>query len=183
MSNFTKNIIDALVNFSLSFREAASGFLGPALPTLYWIAGITSGVLLWIIIYLGIRSSFFVKRAEDWVDKMGIGSIGKWRQLRAWKHIIKRMKTKDSIQWKLAIVEADAVLDEILKEAGYRKDTTDERFKQLTPAVLSNTDMLMEAHRVRNRVSQEPDFEISFKEALDVLKVYKKSFQEFGLLD
>jgi hypothetical protein len=178
-----KEFINKLVEYILDFREIAGNVLVPALPVIQWVAVIFSGILIWLIIYLGVKSNWFVKRVEDWIDKSGVGSVGKWRQLRAWKHIIMRVRTKDPTQLKLAIMEADLVMDEVLKESGYRQDTTDERYKELNTAVLSNADKIKEAHKVRNRCAQEPDFAISYDDALEVLKVYKVAFQEYGLLD
>jgi hypothetical protein len=97
--------------------------------------------------------------------------------------VIKRMNTGEMTNWKLAIMEADHVLDEIVKASGFRAPTADERFKQLGPEMFTNLAELQEAHRVRNRVAQEPDFMITKDEALKTLRVYKKSFQEAGLLD
>lgn len=178
-----KEFINKLIEYILDFREIAGGVLGPALPTIQWIAVVLSGILVWLIIYIGVKSNWFVKRTEEWMDRFGVGSVGKWRQLRAWKHIIMRVRTKDPTQLKLAIMEADLVMDEVLKESGYRQDTADERFKELNSALLSNADQIQEAHKVRNRCAQEPDFVIGYEDALTTLKIYKRAFQEYGLLD
>jgi len=183
MPEFIQKTINWIVNNLLDFRETAGDILRPALPAIQWAALILSGLLVWLTIFLGVRSGWFVKRVEDWSDRLGWGSVGKRRQLRAWKHILMRVKTKDPTQLKLAIMEADMIMDEMLKEAGYRQDTTDERFKQLNSAVLSIADKVSEAHKIRNRCAQEPDFEISYEDAIAALKVYKAAFQEYGLLD
>ncbi len=184
MANFIQTTTDLIIKYFFSFRHIAGGILKPALPALYVISILISGVLLWFTIYC-IAGSGYVKSKiiERYMDMFGIGSVAKRRQLKAWKHVVSRMRTGDPSNWKLAILEADSVMDEVIKSSGYRGVSVDDRFKQVEPAVLSNSGELQEAHKIRNRVGQEPDFAISKEDALTILRVYKKSFQEFGLLD
>ncbi len=179
MNEVLKTIIEIL----LDIREMVGGFISPRLLIFQLLSLIISGVFVWLIIYCTSRSGWLNKRVEDWMDYLGKGDVGKRRRLRAWNQIIKRMRTDDLSNWKMAILEADRLMDDLLKAAGYRFDTADERFKQIKPEELSNAAQIQEAHRVRNRVAQEPDFIINKEEALGILRVYKKSFQEFGLLD
>lgn len=178
-----QKFFDNLIRIILDFRQSAGEFIAPNLYIYQIISLVISGILLWGIIYCISRSGWLNRRIENWMDFLGVGDVGKRRQLRAWKQIVERIKSNDINNWKLAIMEADKILDDILKASGYRADTTDERFKQLTPDVISNLPQLQEAHRVRNRVAQELDFTITKEEAIATLKIYKKSFQEFGLLD
>lgn len=175
--------IDIIIKSVLDFREAALNFIGPNLYIFQLISVVISGVLLWGIIYCISRTGWLNKKIEIGMDYLGVGDVGKRRQLRAWQQIVKKIKTDNMSNWKTAILEADKILDDILKASGYRADTADERFKQLTPETISNLPQLETAHRLRNRVAQEPDLTLTKDEALATLKIYKKSFQEFGLLD
>ena len=179
-----EKVINEIVKYTLEFRQIAGNFFAP--PRLYifqLVSLILSGVLVWGIIYTISRTGWINRKIEYWMDYLGVGDVGKRRQLVAWKQIVKRMKTGEVSNWKLAIMEADKLLDEILKTSGLKAATAEERFKQLTPESVSNFAQLQEAHRARNRVAQEPDFNITKDEVLSVLKVYKTAFQEFGLLD
>lgn len=175
--------LNSVIKFLLDFRAAAGDFIGPRLYIFQLLALLVSGLLVWLIIYCISRSGWLIKRSEEWMDRLGVGDVGRTRQLRAWNQIVRKMKTKNVSNWKQSILEASRLLDEVLKSSGYRADTAEERFKQIQPEELSNLTQLQEANRLRNRVAQEPDFVISYDDALAVLKVYKKSFQEFGLLD
>ena len=184
MSEFFQKTADTIVKYFFGFREFAGGVLDPALPVLHAAALVLSGAFLWFTIYFIAKSNWINSRIiERGMDYFGIGDVGQLRQLRAWNNVVKRMKTNEMTNWKLAIMEADRVLDDILKASGFRAPTADERFKQVGPEMFTNLAELQEAHRVRNRVAQEPDFVISKDDALQVLRVYKKSFQEAGLLD
>lgn len=183
MPEFIKTIAEAAVRYFGNFREIAGGVLRPALPAFYVIAILISGALLWLTIYCIAASGYMKTKMEKGMDYFGFGSVAKFRQIRVWKHVVKRMQTNDMTNWKLAIMEADELMDEVIKASGYRGANADERFQQVTPEVLSNIDQVKEAHRTRNRAAQEPDFVIIKDEALQTLRVYKKAFQDFGLLD
>jgi len=184
MENFINTTTDAIVKYFFEFREVSGNILTPALPVFYVIALVLSGILLWMTIYFIAKSNWISTRIiEKGMDYFGVGDVGRYRQLRAWNNVVKRMQTGDMSNWKLAIMGADHVLDEIMKASGLRAPTADERFQQLGPEFFSNLAELQEAHRIRNRSAQEPDFIISKEDALKVLRVYKKSFQEAGLLD
>ncbi|MDP1719018.1 MAG: hypothetical protein Q8L24_01175 [bacterium] len=178
-----QNILQQIADGILAFRAAVGDFLGPNLFIFEILSLIISALLLWGIIFAAGQSNYFEKRIEDWMDYLGRGDVGKRRRLRAWKTILKKMQSAAQTDWKVAIMEADRILDDMIRAAGFRATATDERFKQIAPTFVANFDEIQEAHKIRNRCAQEPDFEFSKEEAIRVLRIYKKAFQEFGLLD
>lgn len=182
-SNGMQVFLQQTVDEILAIRLAVGGFLGPNLYIFEILSLIISAALIWGIIFTAGQSNFFEKRIEDWMDYLGRGDVGKRRQLRVWKAILRRMKTANPTDWKLAIMEADRILDDMIRAAGYRALSTEERFKQIPPTFVANFDDVQAAHKTRNRCAQEPDFVITKEEAILALRIYKKAFQEIGLLD
>ncbi len=85
--------------------------------------------------------------------------------------------------WKLAIIEADIVLDEILKEKGYAGISLGERLKSISPSQLQSLDDAWQAHKVRNQVAHGgADFILTHKLAQDTIKQYRRVFNEFGVM-
>lgn len=178
-----KKLIDVLIQVSLDFRDWFGTALEPRLPLLYFISAILSVLLLWLIIY-SMMSSHWVRYKYDlWSDILGVGDIGKRRQLRAWAQILKRLQTEDINNWKTAILEADAIFDEILKASGYKGETVHDRFAQLPEEALSVRNRIIAAHKVRDRISQEPEFEFTKQQAIEIAKVYQQAFKELSLID
>ena len=179
MQKFLQTIID----LSLTFRQFIIENLGPYLPFIHGVSIVISALLLWGIIYFIFSSGWLRFKYDQWTDVLGSADIGRRRQLRGWKQILKRLKTENMSNWKLAVLEADKILDEIFKMSGYRGETVHDRFAQITPEVLSNIEKINQAHRVRDRIKQEPDFVITKEEAIEIAKIYQQSFQELGLID
>lgn len=84
--------------------------------------------------------------------------------------------------WKLAIIEADIILDEALKELGYAGASLGDRLKGLSTRQLPSLDVAWEAHKLRNQIAHGGmDFVLTRKIAEDTVKQYRRVFNDLGL--
>jgi hypothetical protein len=84
--------------------------------------------------------------------------------------------------WKLAIIEADIILDQTLKGRGYAGTSLGERLRSITPSQLSSIDDAWDAHRVRNKIAHEgSDFVITRRIVDETIARYMRVFREFGV--
>jgi len=84
--------------------------------------------------------------------------------------------------WKLAIIEADIILDDILKKQGYAGNSLGERLKSIAPTQLESLQDAWEAHKVRNKIAHEgADFILTQRLAQETLTKYQRVFTEFGV--
>ncbi len=84
--------------------------------------------------------------------------------------------------WRLAIIEADIILDGILKERGYAGSSLGERLRSITPSQLSTIDDAWEAHKVRNQIAHDgADFILTQRLAEETVNRYRRVFTEFGI--
>lgn len=84
--------------------------------------------------------------------------------------------------WKLAIIEADIILDEVLKDAGYGGTSLGERLKSISPEQLRSLDDAWQAHKVRNQIAHGgADFILTQRLAQDTIKQYRRVFHEMGV--
>ncbi len=84
--------------------------------------------------------------------------------------------------WKLAIIEADIILDQTLKTAGYAGNSLGERLKSINPTSLKSLDAAWQAHKVRNQIAHEgADFILTRRLAEETIKQYKMVFAELGV--
>lgn len=94
------------------------------------------------------------------------------------KHIV----SDSPNDWKLAIIEADIILDETLKEKGYNGASLGERLRSISPSQLQSLDDAWQAHKVRNQVAHGgADFVLTRRLAEETIKQYKRVFAEFGI--
>ncbi|MCL5733522.1 MAG: hypothetical protein M1334_02555 [Patescibacteria group bacterium] len=102
---------------------------------------------------------------------------------KSWLKIKKLMSYNDEGHFKLAIIEADNVLDNILKSADTPGETLGERLKSLNPAQLPNLNEVWEAHKIRNRLVHEPDYSLDSQTAARTISFYEKAFKGLELID
>lgn len=159
------------------------GFISENLLIFQAISFSASAILLSFIIYFIVRLGIVGEKIEDFIDVLSDQDISKRRTLKVWKQIQKRLKIGESNQLKLAILEADRVLFEILKMSGYQGKNLDEIFEQITEAQIPNIKEIQQVHKLRNRISAEPDFNLTQNETEVAIEIYKKAFQELKLIE
>ncbi|MCD6549975.1 hypothetical protein J7K24_00325 [bacterium] len=98
-----------------------------------------------------------------------------------WKKIVEMFQSDSESNYKLAVVEADALLDKVLKKIGYKGDTLEEKLQKIGEDVLSKPNEILSAHRICSDIIRDPSYSLSREEAKKVLLVYKRAFKELDL--
>jgi hypothetical protein len=107
----------------------------------------------------------------------GLGKVeGKWAKIK------ERLEVGTEPEAKLAIIEAEGVLDGILKEMGYAGDNFSERLNKLTTDIIANLEDLKEAHQVRSNIVHDPSYHLEIKEAKNILDIYEETLTELHVL-
>ena len=82
-----------------------------------------------------------------------------------WEKILERLKKGDEANLKLAVIEADTLLDDIFKKIGLPGKNMDERLGQITQTEIKSVDKIWETHKIRDRIVKNSEIRISFEEA------------------
>jgi len=92
------------------------------------------------------------------------------------------LKKGDESEYKLAIIEADTVLDDVLEKVGYSGETLEDKIDKVSLVVISNKEEILEAHKVRNTIVYNPNYKVELEEAKKLLEIYKKALIDLGML-
>jgi hypothetical protein len=104
-------------------------------------------------------------------------------QLR-WNGIMEEVHSDDERKWRLAILESDIMLNELLDVQGYRGETMAEKMKQADRATFHSIDAAWEAHRVRNQIAHQGSAHLlNAREARRVIGLYEEVFREFKIVE
>lgn len=102
-------------------------------------------------------------------------------KLIQWQVVLDHVNSESPAEWKLAILEADSMLDEILDFEGYQGESVGEKLKSMDPLDLPSYSDAWEAHKVRNQIAHEgATMDFSKKIARDTITKYGKVFKDFG---
>ncbi len=140
---------------------------------------LSSLIFLVAIIYFLINSSYF--RYFIWYDIVEFftfRSYGVKKIERVWQKTKVRADTGLESEYKLAVMEADSMMDDILKRMGYVGETLGERLKALTAATIPNIEEIKEAHKIRNSIIHDPDYRLSLDETRKALAMYEQAFRD-----
>ena len=81
----------------------------------------------------------------------------------------------------MAVLNADKLLDNALKERGYAGDTMGERLKRATKQ-LPNANAVWAAHKLRNRIAHEDKVNVSKSQALKAVAIFRTALRDLGAL-
>lgn len=103
------------------------------------------------------------------------------KTIKRWETIRERLESDNPSQYKVAVLEADAMADEMLDGIGYRGVTMAERLEAVRGGQLETKDLLVQAHEARNQIIHDPRFSLSREEAEKFLDYFEKFFHEIEL--
>jgi hypothetical protein len=167
MSYFLQNII-------INFPEMMVNFYNsPFIFVVKIIAGIYLAILLLNIVLLLILRNV-PENLRVGLKGMNMPVISKSKMQKRWNKITNYLKSDNVSQYKVAIIEADAVADEILGGIGYKGANMTEKLEQVGVAHLDDyLEALKGAHQVRNRIVHEAEFVVDQRLAKATVGVYE----------
>jgi len=103
---------------------------------------------------------------------------------KRWEKVKSLLESNNASQYKLAIIEADSIADEILSGIGYTGANMGEKLDKINKKDLDdNLESLRGAHQIRNRIVHEADFEVDYRMARTVIGVYENFLRYLEFLD
>lgn len=166
--------------------EAFVGFLDSIWNIFTIFSLFVSGLLVIGIIYAYIRYNQmgeleniqYQTQERLWDELYGADAVN-----NRFEDIQNHITTDNPNDWKLAIIEADVMLEETLESAGYAGATIGDKLKSASPTNFQTLDQAWTAHKVRNQIAHGgPDFVLTKKLAQETITQYRQVFQEFGVI-
>jgi hypothetical protein len=147
--------------------------------TLKIISLIISGLLFIAVVFLIFRIRANIKKSlEMMVESVAAPGLPKKAMVKKWESVLEKLEKGDENSYKLAVIEADKIFDDILKRIGYQGEDMGERLKQITSAQLSNIDEVWQAHKVRNQIVHNPDFHLTHTQAKRAVEIYQRALED-----
>lgn len=147
------------------------------------ISSVISSLLLIAIISLIFKIREQLKKPLEMIaDSVAEKDMPEKVIVQKWQSVLDKLTKEDQDSYKLAVIEADKIFDDLLKRIGYQGKDMGERLKQLTPAQLSNLDEVWQAHKVRNQIAHQPDFKITRAQAQRAVEIYQRALEDLEAL-
>jgi hypothetical protein len=144
---------------------------------------IISAALIAGIVILIIKTNWLGIKVERFRHIVLKTDLSKEHAQKTWAKIEEHFFKGGENDLKIAIIDADKLLGEALREAGIRGATIGDRLKNVRPNQIPNLDQLWQAHRVRNDIAHQPTFALKRDLAEKTLAIYEETFRQFELID
>lgn len=99
-----------------------------------------------------------------------------------WARIQQALQSDNPADWKVAIIEADTMLDTIVTRMGYPGGNLGEKLKAIEPSDFLTLNDAWEAHKVRNAIAHEGNYDLTRREVVRVIGLYENVFREFDCI-
>ena len=134
------------------------------------------------VVYFMLNSSWLqYKFLEDVTEFFSWQAYGARQISKQWNRIKKRIETGAEADYKLAIIDSEDFLNEVLEKAGYEGKNFEESVQKSGKLLSSLYNDLMRAHEVRNSIVYAPDFKLSADQAKKALADYESAINAVGL--
>jgi hypothetical protein len=100
-----------------------------------------------------------------------------------WVTTISYLFSQHPSDWKLAIIEADSMLEQLMEQLGFQGDTLGDKLKSANQSSFRQLASAWEVHTIRNRIAHEGgNFGISQHEAKRIIAIYEQIFRQYGFI-
>ena len=157
--------------------------LQQTLTLVRWVFGVF-GILLLVFSVFVLWRTMWLKFLFlfDFTEFFTFRPYGLRRMAGKWQKVQARLETANEAEYKLAVIEADSILNDILLRMGFRGETLGDRLKILTPAIIPNLDDVQKAHQTRNNVVHDPDYHLTLEETQKTLEIYQATLSNLDLI-
>lgn len=98
-----------------------------------------------------------------------------------WLEIENSVRRDNSASWQLAIMNADKLLDQALRDRRFKGQTMGERMKS-AQKVWKNANHVWGAHKIRNQLAHEVNANVTYDITLRSLSAFKQALKDLGAI-
>lgn len=98
-----------------------------------------------------------------------------------WLAIEQSIVRDNEATYHMAILNADKLVDQALRDRGFRGETMGDRLKA-TRGQLSDRDAIWFSHKLRNRIAHESDVRVNYNQLRRALGGFKRALKDLGAI-
>jgi membrane protein implicated in regulation of membrane protease activity len=97
-----------------------------------------------------------------------------------WQTVLRYISSPNPSDWKIAVIQADTMLDEMTYMSGLKGATLGERLRNADPGLFRTIEYAGEAHGIRNQIAHNGfEFNLTDRDARRAIKLFEEVFKEF----
>lgn len=177
-------MIDKMINLTASLQSYITDIGNSAwVAELKWLGFflvlIFGGLIVILIIKLNIINKWF-KTVDNFLMT---SALPKKHLNKSWQKILLRLNKNDEASLRLALIEADNLFDDLLKQMRLPGESMADRLKYIDSSQIPNIDEIWRAHKLRNNIVHNHEFPVTKNEIEFSIKAYEKALKELEFID
>ncbi len=161
-------MIDQILNIINSFK---------------WLGGLLTLIFGGLIVLLLFKTELIDKWLKVTGNFLLAGAFPKRQLNKSWQKILLRLNKNDEANLRLALIEADNLFDDLLKQMRLPGESMADRLKNVNSFQISNIDEIWQAHKLRNQVVHNPECPVTRNEIEFGVHAYEKALKELEFMD
>ena len=134
------------------------------------------------LIYFYLNSSYIQYQfLQDTVEFLSWQSFGMREINKRWNKITKSIKTGTESEYKLAIIEADDFLYQVLEEKDFEGDNLEQMLEKAGRKRVPDYDEILSAHGVRNAIVYDTSYSLDIESAKKILSDYESAIKAIAV--
>lgn len=181
--DFFTNPTKALSGLLKLVSRGLEGKLGIAWSTVQTFFTVLDAIL--ILVFIGVFFASLKYRPKLRPSHTPVRRIFTIRDaivMERWQSITAKAKGGTPDANKVAIIDADKLVDDILKQLGLQGEHMADRLEKLSSDEVRSLDRIWRAHRLRNNLVHTPGFQLTLSEAKKALEDYEAFLKEVKVL-
>lgn len=111
--------------------------------------------------------------------RSGPSELNVERYRKDWLATERQLVKGQEASYQMVLLNADKLLDQALKQRGFKGETMGERMKA-AGSTWSNANNIWTVHKLRNQIAHEHNVKVSYDMARRALAVYKRALKDLG---
>lgn len=120
-----------------------------------------------------------LKRAEHFSLHKD-SSVEQAPQQKRWEHIAGLFHSQNASDWRVAVIDADSLLEACITDLGYQGQSFGEKLKSMNSGQVPALDAMWDVHRLRNTLAHNGSaYNLTHREAFRAYKIYENILRDF----
>lgn len=137
-----------------------------------------TGFFLCAIVWFYLNSSYLSNQfLQDTTEFLSWQAYGMREINKRWAKLVKKAQVGNEDDVKLAVIEADDFLYQVMEEAGLEGDNFEQFLENARKKVTLNVNSIMEAHAIRNSIVYNPDYRLEAEKGRKLLSDYENAIK------
>jgi hypothetical protein len=155
-----------------------------SIVTIMKIVFIVISVILLVAIIILLKKTTWLRFRyfEDYTEFFSTRPFGKKEKFKKLENIDKKLNSGKEGEYKIAVVEVEDYLKEVLQKMGYKGETLDNILDQVDGKVLPSINKVKEVQKIRDNIVGDPNFNLTKDQAKNIVKIYEKALGELEAL-